>query len=80
MNTTFSKSDRKFLKSAGISVEPSFDEARLALAERIAKHQAPVQVVVDPQAAKRQLIRLATEKLLEASESSETAKIISPKN
>ena len=68
MNKKFSKSDRKFLGSVGISAEPSFDEARLALAERIAKHQAPGQVKLNPQAAKCQLIRLSLQKLLDSSE------------
>ena len=67
MSTKFSKSDRKFLKSVGISAEPAFDDTRLELAERIAKHTAPVQVKVDPQEAKRQLIRVSLQKLLNAS-------------
>jgi hypothetical protein len=66
--TMFNKSDRKFLKSAGISVDDTaLDADRLALANRIAKHQAPgQQVKVDAQAAKRQLIRLALQQLLDA--------------
>lgn len=66
-----SDSDRKFLRSVGVSMEPTFAETRLALAKRIAKHQAPVQVKVDPQKAKRQLIRLSLQKLLDASEDGE---------
>jgi len=42
------------------------DDEALALAKRIAKHQAPAQVKVDPEEAKRQLVRLALEKLLDA--------------
>jgi len=69
VSTTFSKNDKRILKSAGIATEPSaLDADRLALAQRIAKHPAPVQVKVDPDAAKRQLIRLCLEKLLDASE------------
>lgn len=71
MSTTFTKEDRDFLKTVGISVEPTFADTRLALAHRIAKHQAPGQVKVDPIEAKRQLIRLALEKLLGASEDHE---------
>jgi hypothetical protein len=66
MTTLFSRSDKKFLRSVGISTEPTFAEERLALAKRIAKHQAPLQVKLEPEAAKRQLIRLAVEKLLMA--------------
>jgi len=63
------ESDLEFLKSVGISTEDtSLDADRMALAQRIAKHQVPGQVNVDPQAASRQLIRLSLEKLLNASE------------
>ena len=69
MSTKFSPSDKKFLKSAGVSAEPAFEETRLELAKRIAKHQAPgQQVKVDPDAARLALIRLALQKLLDASE------------
>ena len=44
----------------------TFDEQRMELAKRIAKHQAPAQVKIDPDAARRQLVRLAAEKLLDA--------------
>jgi len=72
MSTKFSPSDKKFLKSAGVSAEPAFEETRLELAKRIAKHQAPgQQVKVDPDAARLELIRLALQKLLDASEESE---------
>ena len=68
MSTKFSPSDKKFLKSAGVSAEPTFEETRLALAQRIAKHESPAQVKVDPDAARLELIRLALQKLLDASE------------
>ena len=72
MSTKFSPSDKKFLKSAGVSAEPTFEETRLELAKRIAKHQAPgQQVKVDPDAARLELIRLALQKLLDASEEGE---------
>jgi hypothetical protein len=38
----------------------------LALARRIAKHQAPAQVKVDPDRARLELIQLAAQKLLAA--------------
>lgn len=62
----FTKNDLDFLRAVGISSEPTFDDERLALAQRIAKHRAPTQLVVDPDAAKRELIRLAVRLLLEA--------------
>ena len=72
MSTKFSPSDKKFLKSAGVSAEPTFEETRMELAKRIAKHQAPgQQVTVNPDAARLELIRLALQKLLDASEESE---------
>ena len=72
MSTKFSPSDKKFLKSAGVSAEPTFEETRLALAQRIAKHQAPGQPVkLNPDAARLELIRLALQKLLDASEEGE---------
>jgi hypothetical protein len=37
----------------------------MKLAARIAKHQAPAQVRVDPDAARRELVRLSVEKLLD---------------
>lgn len=39
---------------------------RLALAKRIAKHSAPAQVKVSPDAARLQLVRLSLQKLLNA--------------
>jgi len=74
MENKFSESDLDFLESVGISTEPTFDDARRALAQRIAKHQAPAQVKVDPQAAKRQLTRLSLQRLLDASEDYEQIK------
>jgi len=69
MENIFSESDLDFLKSVGISTDDTSPDAdRMALVQRIAKHQAPGQVNVDPQAASRQLIRLSLEKLLNASE------------
>jgi hypothetical protein len=62
MTAKFSKSDRPFLRSVGIRTEPTLDEDRLELAKRIAKHSAPIQLKVDPQEAKRQLIRLFVKK------------------
>ena len=44
----------------------TFDEQRMELAKRIARHQAPAQGKIDPDAARRQLVRLAAEKLLDA--------------
>ena len=49
----------------------TFDEQRMELAKRIARHQAPVQVELDPEAARRQLVRLAAEKLLDATTESD---------
>ena len=46
----------------------ALDAERLALAKRIAKHQAPAQVKVSPAAAQRQLIKLSLQKLLDALE------------
>jgi len=42
------------------------DQEQMALAKRIARHQAPVQVKVDPDRARIELIRLAAQKLLAA--------------
>ena len=65
MANQFTKGDREFLKQVKVAdAEPP--DYRLALAQRIAKHQAPVQVVVDPDRARLALIRLAVEKLLDA--------------
>jgi hypothetical protein len=72
MSTTFTKADRDFLRTVGIRADDtSFDETRLTLATRIAKYQAPVQVPVAPDVARRVLIRLALERLLAASEERE---------
>ena len=70
MSTTkFSDSDKKFLRSAGIRADnTSLDADRMALAQRIAKHTAPVQVSVAPDAARFALVRLALELLAAAEE------------
>jgi hypothetical protein len=68
MKNNFSESDKRLLKKMGVSAEPTLAEDRMALAKRIAKHEAPVQVVVDPDRARRQLIYLALQKLLAAQE------------
>ena len=66
MSTQFSESDKQLLNSMGISTEPTLGEDRLALAKRIAKHRAPCQVTVDPDAARLELIRFALKRLLTA--------------
>jgi hypothetical protein len=66
MSTHLTQSDRRFLKSVGIAAEPALDADRLALAQRIAKHTAPVQVPVTPDAARAALVRLALKRLLAA--------------
>jgi hypothetical protein len=71
MPIKFTKNDRKFLTECGIAadeVDSTFTADRLALAERIAKHKAPAQVSVAPDAARLELIRLSVKKLLDASE------------
>jgi hypothetical protein len=64
MSANYSKADLEFLDSVGISTEPTLDETRLALAQRIAKHNAPILVPVDSDAARLELIRLALQRLL----------------
>jgi hypothetical protein len=66
VSAIFTKQDRQFLKTVGIAAEPTFDESRLELALRIAKHSAPMRVPVPPDAARRALVRLALERLLQA--------------
>lgn len=61
------KSPSPAVSSTGSKTNTASDAEVLALAKRIAKHSAPVQVKVDPQLAKRQLIRLSAQKLLNAS-------------
>jgi hypothetical protein len=63
---TFSKADRQFLASVGIAAEPTFDESRLELARRIAKHRAPIQMPVSPDAARLALVRRALDLWLAA--------------
>jgi hypothetical protein len=61
---TFTNADKKFLKQVGVADdEPDY---RLVLAKEIAKFDAPIRVVVEPDAAKRQLIKMALLKLLNA--------------
>jgi hypothetical protein len=58
--------DKKFLRQVGVANDdPDF---RLALAEEIAKHDAPIRVAVEPDAANRQLIKMALLNLLNASQ------------
>jgi hypothetical protein len=64
VSAAFTKKDRQFLKAVGVAAEPTFDESRLELAQRIAKHSAPIQVPVPPDAARRALVRLALQHLL----------------
>lgn len=63
MRRKLTESDRGFLKSLAISAEPTFEESRLELAQRIAKHQAPGEPIVqiDPNEARLALIRIALE-------------------
>jgi hypothetical protein len=62
-----SKADREFLKAVGVSAEPTLDETRLELAQRIAKHRAPgVHAPMSEAAARLSLGRLALERLLKA--------------
>jgi hypothetical protein len=70
MSMMFTPDDLKFLTACGILAEPSLplDADRLALAQRIAKHEAPAQVRVDLDAARLQLIRLSLRRLLAALE------------
>jgi hypothetical protein len=70
MSTKITAEDREILRSMGISdVEAAtIDADRMALARRIAKHPAPVQVKVDPNRARLELVRLALRKLLDALE------------
>lgn len=57
MSPQLTKKDRQFLQSVGIRPEP-FNDERLALAERIAKHSPPT-AQADPEVARHELIRLA---------------------
>lgn len=66
MTQTLTNADKALLKSMGIDSEPRFEDERLALAQRIAKHTAPCQVKLSPEAARLELIRLAAKKLLAA--------------
>jgi hypothetical protein len=71
MPRKFTKNDQNFLTACGIAadeVDSTFSADRLALAERIAKHKAPAQVSVAPDAARLELVRLSVKKLLDASD------------
>jgi hypothetical protein len=70
MSTKITAEDREILRSMGISdAEAATIHAdRMALARRIAKHPAPVQVKVDPNRARLELVRQALRKLLDALE------------
>jgi hypothetical protein len=63
-SANYSKADLKFLEANGISAEPTLDDTRFALAQRIAKHTAPILVPADSDAARLELIRLALQRLL----------------
>jgi len=65
----FTADDIRLLRSLGIDPETANDDV-LAVAKQIAKHPAPGQVKVNPQAAKLQLIKLALNKLLDAEKES----------
>ena len=45
---------------------PTWEQQQLALVERISKHTSPVQVHLDHNRARRELIRLAVKKLVAA--------------
>jgi hypothetical protein len=69
MKNQFTKDDLHFLAAVGIASDEgtALDADRLVLAKRIAKHRAPIQVPVAPDAARLALIRLALKRLLAAS-------------
>jgi hypothetical protein len=72
MNVALTKADRAFLKAVGISAEPTLQDTRLELAQRIAKHTAPGIHVPPPQdAARVALVRLALNRLLAATTETE---------
>jgi hypothetical protein len=66
----FTAADKKLLRSMGIDPGASDASTFLTLAKRIAKHPAPGQVKVSPQAAKKQLVKLALQQLLDAEKES----------
>jgi hypothetical protein len=67
-----SQADREFLRAIGVSTEPTFDEMRLELARRIAKHRAPgVHASMPETDARLGLVRLALERLLAAATETE---------
>jgi hypothetical protein len=69
--STFTKDDRHFLASVGIRVESTLDADRLAIAHRIAKHSAPIQVALPPDGARQALVRIALYRLLAATTETE---------
>jgi hypothetical protein len=76
-----SKADRRFLRAVGIAVdEPTSFEQRMELAKRIARHTAPAQVHVDPQAARLQLIRLATRQIMAAAQTDGTLRLMTERH
>lgn len=56
--------DREFLQAVGIAVETEPDP-RLALAQRIARHRAPIEVPVEPARLHSVFSTLLVERLLE---------------
>jgi hypothetical protein len=78
IDVRLTKGDKRFLRAVGIAPEPltSFAEEHLALAQRIAKHEALVQVKVSPEAARLQLLRLAARKILEAAQADGTLRLM----
>jgi len=65
VSTPLTNADLDFLRLIGISAESTFDDKRLAVAQRIARHQAPAQAKVSPQAARLELVRLTLRLLSE---------------
>ena len=66
----FTAADIKLMREMGIDPGAADAEKFLMLARQIAKHPAPVQVKVNPQAAKLQLVKLALRQLLDAKKES----------
>ena len=66
----FTAADKKLLRSMGIDPGSPDADKFLVLARRIAKHKSPAQVKLSSQAAKRQLVKLSLQKLLDAKKES----------
>jgi hypothetical protein len=64
--TIFTEADREFLKSVGISSQPTLEDERLALAQRIAKQSAAAELNANTDAGRLALVRLALTQLLAA--------------